>query len=82
VQSLLRKEKLKQDPEAQLLEDVICLVFLENYLAQFAQKHDEAKLVEILRKTWNKMSSRGHEAALGLKLSAPLRAIIERAVSK
>ena len=82
VQSLLRKEKLKQDPEAQLLEDVICLVFLENYLAQFAQKHDEAKLVEILRKTWNKMSSRGHEAALGLKLPAPVRAIIEKAVSK
>jgi hypothetical protein len=82
VQSLLRKEQLKQDPEAQLLEDVICLVFLENYLARFAQKHDEAKLVDILRKTWNKMSSRGQEAALGLKLPAPLRAIIERAVSK
>ena len=82
VQSLVRKERVKQDPEAQLLEDVGCLVFLENYLAPFAQKHDEAKLLEILRKTWNKMSSRGHEAALGLKLPAPLRAIIEKAVSK
>jgi hypothetical protein len=81
VQALLRKEKLKQDPEAQLLEDVICLVFLENYLAQFAQKLEEAKLVEILRKTWRKMSPRGHEAALGLKLSAPLRAIVEKAVT-
>jgi len=81
VQSLVRKERLKQDPEAQLLEDVICLVFLENYLAQFAQKHDEAKLVEILRKTWRKMSPRGHEAALALKLPALLRRIVEKAVS-
>lgn len=82
VQQLVRKEGVKRDSEVQTLEDVSCLVFLENYLAQFAQKHDEAKLVEILRKTWNKMSSRGHEAALGLKLPAPLRAIIEKAVSK
>ena len=81
VQALVRKEKLKQDAEAQLLEDVICLVFLENYLPDFAQKHDEAKLVEILRKTWRKMSPRGHEAALGLKLSAPLRALVEKALT-
>jgi hypothetical protein len=82
VQSLVRKERLKQDPEAQLLEDVICLVFLENYFAQFAQKHDEVKLVEILRKTWRKMSPRGHEAALNLALPAPLRAIVEKALAK
>lgn len=81
VQSLVRKEKLKQDPEAQLLEDVTCLVFLEHYFAEFAGKHDEAKLVRILRMTWAKMSPGGHEAALGLKLPAPLRAIVENALS-
>src|SRR6267143_5197537 len=54
VQSLLRKERLKEDAEAQLLEDVICLVFLENYFADFAKDHDEEKLVRILRKTWKK----------------------------
>ena len=81
VQSLLRKEQLKQDPEAQLLEDVICLVFLENYFAQFAQKHDEAKLVEILRKTWRKMSPLGQREALGLQLPAPLRAIVGKALA-
>ena len=82
VQSLLRKEKLKQDADAQLLENVGCLVFLENYFAPFAQKHDEAKLVEIVRKTWRKMSPQGHAAALALKLPAPLRAIIEKALAK
>lgn len=82
VQALVRKEMLKQDPEAQLLEDVSCLVFLENYLAGFAQKHDEATLLRILRKTWAKMSPRGQEAALGLPLAAPLRALVEKALVK
>src|SRR5438552_16391965 len=68
VQSLLKKERLKEDPEAQLLEDVICLVFLEHYFADFAKEHDEEKVIGILRKTWRKMSVRGHEAALKLPL--------------
>ncbi|HEV8290322.1 MAG TPA: DUF4202 domain-containing protein, partial [Tepidisphaeraceae bacterium] len=66
VQSLLKKERLKEDPEAQLLEDVICLVFLQHYFEEFAKEHDEEKVIGILRKTWRKMSERGHEAALQL----------------
>jgi hypothetical protein len=81
VQALLRKERLKQDPDTQLLEDVGCLVFLEHYFGDFARKHDEAKLVDILRKTWRKMSPRGQQAALGLQLAAPLRAIVEKALA-
>ena len=80
VQALVRKQRLKQDPEAQLLEDVTCIVFLENYFAGFAQKHDQDTLVRILRKTWKKMSAKGHEAALGLELSPQLRAIVEKAL--
>ena len=82
VQALVRKERLKLDADTQLLEDVGCLVFLEHYFAEFARKHDEAKLVEILRKTWRKMSPRGHEAAHGLELTAPLRAIVEKALGR
>ena len=82
VQSLVKKERIKRDPDAQLLEDTSCLVFLESEFAAFAPKHEEGKLVDILRKTWAKMSPRGREAALGLKLAAPLRAIVERAVAK
>ena len=58
VQSLLCKEDLKRDPECQTLEDVACLVFLEDYFEDFSQKHDEEKLITILRKTWRKMSAR------------------------
>lgn len=80
AQSLLRKERLKADPDAQMLEDVICLVFLENYFAPFSEKHDEEKLIGILRRTWAKMSDRGHAAALQLNLPAEKRRLVEIAV--
>lgn len=82
VQSLVRKERLKADPESQLLEDVVDLVFLEHYFADFAKKHDEEKLTGILRKTWEKMSKRGREAALALPLAPELRALVEKALAK
>lgn len=81
VQSLLRKERLKLDPETQLLEDVACLVFLENYFAGFAQQHDEDKLIGIVRKTWAKMSPQGHEAALKLNLPPEAVAIVKKALA-
>ncbi len=80
VQSLLQKENLKLDPETQLLEDVIGVVFVENYMEEFAQQHEEEKLLTILRKTWKKMSSRGHQAILNLELPAPVRELLEKAL--
>ena len=80
VESLLRKERLKTDPDVQLLEDVICLVFLEHYLFDFAPKHDEETLLRVLRKTWPKMSADGRRAALDLDLAPDLRALVARAV--
>ena len=70
VQTLLRKRGLKTDPDVQLLEDVICLVFLEHYFHDFAQKHAEAKLSPIVQKTWNKMTGRAHDVALRARLRA------------
>ena len=84
VQALLRKERIKRDPETQLLEDVVGLVFLEHYLEGFVAEHpeyDAAKLADILRKTWLKMSPRGHEAALTIaRLPAALVPAIRAAV--
>jgi hypothetical protein len=82
VGSLIRKERLKADLEAQTLEDVICLVFLENYFAEFAQQHDEEKVVGILRKTWKKMSDRGRGVALTLDMPAEARRLVERALTE
>ena len=66
----------------QLLEDVVCLVFLEFYLGDFAGRHSERKLIEILRKTWRKMSDRGREEALTLDLAPELGALVEKAVGE
>jgi hypothetical protein len=81
VQTLLRKVSLKRDPEVQCLEDIICLVFLENYLAEFATQHDEAKIIDILQKTWKKMSSHGHEVALTLPMSPEAHRLVEQALA-
>jgi hypothetical protein len=81
VRSLLRKEKLKAGPQTQALEDVICLVFLENYFADFAIKHEEEKVIGILRRTWKKMSERGRAAALELPLTPEARRLVEKALT-
>jgi hypothetical protein len=81
VGALVRKEKYKTDPEAQTLEDVACLVFLEYHLADFASHKDEAKLIAILQKTWRKMSPLGQQAALKIDIPQPLRALVEKALA-
>ena len=81
TQSLIRKKNLKTDPECQTLEDVICLVFLEHYLADFAKKHDEPKLVSILQRSWVKMSDKGQRAALDLDLPEDLKQLVGRALA-
>lgn len=81
VKDLLLKRGLKRDEEVQALEDVICLVFLEYYLEEFAAKHDEEKLIDIIRKTWNKMSPKGHEAALRLPLSEAMLQLVTKALT-
>lgn len=81
VQSLIKKERMKHDAEAQTLEDVTCLVFLEYEFAPFAAKHPDDKVVDILRKTWPKMSPQGQQAALALALAPRLRKLVEEALA-
>ena len=80
VRSLLTKQGIKRDAESQTLEDVACLVFLRYYLADFAARQPEEKLLAIIRKTWKKMSARGQQAALQLELSAGLRSVLDKAL--
>ena len=82
VESLLKKRNLKTDPDCQTLEDVICLVFLESYFADFAAQHDETKLIRILQRTWAKMSERGHQAALALPLQPELAVLVQKALAE
>ncbi len=77
---LLLKKNLRTDSDMQLLEDVICLVFLENYFLDFSKQHGEEKMNGIIQKTWAKMTERGHEAALALPIADEVRALLERAL--
>jgi hypothetical protein len=80
AQGLVKKDRLKQNPEAQLLEDAACLVFLEHELVDFAAKHPTDKVLDILRKTWPKMSPRAQAIALELQLSPKAKEYVAAAL--
>ena len=85
VKTIVSKKGLKVNPGTQLMEDVADLVFIEHYMAGFAAQHpeyDEAKWMQIIRKTWQKMSPRAHEFALAgnIKLPEALVPLILKAV--
>lgn len=82
VDDLINKRRLKTDPEAQCLEDVVCLVFLKYYFDNFITKHkdEEDKIVDIVCKTWNKMSKKGHEAAMLMEHSGKALKLIGKAL--
>ncbi|MDF7814719.1 DUF4202 domain-containing protein [Hymenobacter sp. YC55] len=81
VQALLQKQQLTRDPDMQLLEDVICLVFLEYYFVDFARQHPEEKVIDIVQKTWAKMTTRGHELALQLPFTDAAQALLAKALA-
>ena len=64
-----------------LHEDTACLVFLEFEFAPFAPKHPDDKVIDILKKTWAKMSARGQQEALKLHLPARLKNLVEKALT-
>jgi hypothetical protein len=74
VRRINAKQGLRSDPDVQTMEDALCLSFLEYELEPFAEKHTDEKVVEILQKTWKKMSERGHAAARALAPTLPERA--------
>jgi Domain of unknown function (DUF4202) len=80
VGALVRKERLRTDPEAQTLEDVACIVFLAHYLGDFLDKTDaeDAKLARILAQTWNKMSAAGRAYAGKLDMPPRVLALLKR----
>lgn len=82
VAALIRKENLARDEDAQVVEDVACLVFLDDQFDGFEQREemDEEKVVGILKKTWAKMSSEGRKIALNMELSERARELIGRAL--
>jgi hypothetical protein len=81
VRGLITRKEKAADPEGQVLEDAACLVFLETELADFAAKTEEGKTIDILRKTWAKMSEAGRAAALTLPLGEREKALVGKALN-
>ncbi|KAG6027138.1 hypothetical protein E4U41_001046 [Claviceps citrina] len=96
VAALIRKEGLSTDEETQVLEDVACLVFLDDQLDGFGAAKgdgdgdgdgdghtmDEQKMLGILRKTWGKMTAEGRRLALEMNLGDRARSLIGKALER
>jgi tRNAThr (cytosine32-N3)-methyltransferase len=79
----ISKSGLKTNPGTQVLEDAAVLVFLENEIADFAAKNADyprEKFIDILQKTWRKLSPAGQQAALGLDLPPAIAGLIHDAL--
>ena len=83
VRTLLQKRNLRTDADVQTLEDAAALVFLDHHLDDFLDRDDigEEKAIEIIRKTWKKMTERGHMAASALGLSPESAALLKKALT-
>ncbi|HWL15892.1 MAG TPA: DUF4202 domain-containing protein, partial [Opitutus sp.] len=84
VATWVSKSGLKTNPGTQALEDAACLVFLENEIEAFAAQHADyprEKFIDILRKTWRKMSPRAQELAHGLALPPGIAALVREATA-
>lgn len=78
------KTDLKSNPGTQALEDAAILVFLENEISSFVVQHGDyprEKFVEILRKSWRKLSPQGQSAAGQLDLPPGIAELVREAVS-
>jgi len=86
AKEMVEKKGIKSNIDTQLLEDVANLVFIEHYLLAFVGKHpdySEEKWIEIIQKTWKKMSEKGQQFALSgaIKLPEPLIPLIKKALA-
>jgi hypothetical protein len=81
VKFLLLKKELTKNADTQTLEDVICLVFIQYYLDEFAAKHEDDKVVDILRKTMKKMSGHAITQAHTIPLSDKISHLIKKAAT-
>jgi len=86
ARNAVAKKNIKGNPDTQLLEDITDLVFMEHYMLEFVGKHpdySEEKWIDIIQKTWNKMSGSAHQFALSgaIKLPGTLEPLVHKAVS-
>lgn len=82
VRAINLKRGIKVDADVQTMEDALCLAFLDHELEAFAAKHSDEKVIDILAKTWRKMSPRAHAAAATLQLNDRCADLVSRALRR
>jgi hypothetical protein len=80
VQSLNLKKDFPHDAEGRILEDALCLVFLEHQFGDLANKTTDDKMISVVQKTWHKMTPAAHALALTLPYDPPARTLLEKAL--
>lgn len=80
VSHIILKENLKHDKEVQVMENALCLVFLQFQYEVFISKHEDQQVIRILKKTWAKMTDEGRKHALVLPMSGHGKKLIESAL--
>ena len=81
VRRINLKQGLHSNPDTQTMEDALCLSFLEFEFAEFCSKYPAEKVIEVVRKTWKKMSAKGHELALTLPFEPAALELVQRALT-
>ena len=81
VQALNLKKNSPRDPDSRVLEDALCLVFLEFQFAELAAKTADDKMINALQKSWKKMTPAAREFARELSFGPREKALIDRALS-
>jgi len=79
VQDLIRKKNFPADPEARVIEDALCLVFLQRQFAELAAKNSDQKMVSVLQKSWKKMTPKAQQLAMTLAYSPKEKRLLEQA---
>lgn len=82
VRDLNLKKDFPRDPESRVLEDALCLVFLEHQFADLARKTSDEKMIGALRKAWNKMTPEAQALARGLTYSPHEKELLSSALRK
>ena len=81
VRQINRKENLRSNPDVQIMENALCLVFLQFQYEDFIQAHDDDKVIRILQKSWKKMDEAGRDAALNLVFTGRAKDLLQKALS-
>lgn len=80
VRDLNLKKNFPSDPDSRVLEDALCLVFLQFQLTDLAARTEEEKVINALQKSWKKMTEQAHACALNLNYGARELALLELAL--